>query len=103
MAQIGKKQVMIEPELLHKDLSETIIKAAMNILNVLRPGFDETLYERALAIELKKRGHRVTQQREFPVHYEGQLIGQLVPDEIVDDLVIADTKTVSAFHESHEA
>jgi GxxExxY protein len=63
----------------------------------------EKLYERALVIELKKQGHRVAQQREYPVHYDGQLIGILKPDLIVDDLVIADTKTVTGFHESHIA
>ena len=44
-------------ELVHKDLSESIIGAAMTVLNKLKPGLDEKLYERALAIELRKRGH----------------------------------------------
>ena len=59
--------------------------------------------ENALVIELRKRGHRVDQQREFPVHYDGQLIGTLIPDLIVDDLVIADPKVVTAFNDSHVA
>jgi GxxExxY protein len=54
-------------------------------------------------IELRKRGHKVDPQREFPVFYDGQRIGTLVPDLIVDDLVIADPKVVSAFHDSHMA
>jgi GxxExxY protein len=76
-------------ELVHKDLSEVIIGAAMTVLNTLRPGLDEKLYERALVIELRKRGHRVDSQRQFPVFYESEHIGTLVPDLIVDDLVIA--------------
>ena len=88
--------------ILHK-LSESIIGAAMTVLNVLRPGLDEKLYERAMVIELKKRGHQIAQQREFPVHYDGQLIGTLIPDLIVDDQVIVDTKIVSTFNESHIA
>ena len=52
---------------------------------------------------MTKQGHRVAQQREYPVHYLGQLIGTLKPDLIVDELVIVDTKTVSVFHESHIA
>jgi GxxExxY protein len=90
-------------ELIHKELSESIIGAAMTVLNALKPGLDEKLYEKGLVIELQKRGHRVEQQRQFPVRYEGQLIGTLTPDLIVDSLVVVDTKVVTAFHETHSA
>jgi GxxExxY protein len=93
----------MEKELLYKELSESIIGAAMTVLNTLKPGLDETLYERALVIELRKRGHKIDQQRPFDVHYDGQLIGTLVPDLIVDDLVIVDTKVVVAFNDTHLA
>lgn len=43
---------MEESKLIHEDLSEAIIGAAMRVLNELRPGLDEKLYERALIIEL---------------------------------------------------
>jgi len=89
--------------LLHKQLSEAIIGAAMTVLNTLRPGLDEKLYENALVIELRKRGHNVEQQRQYPVHYDGQLIGTLIPDLIVDELVIADPKVVTAFNDNHIA
>jgi GxxExxY protein len=89
--------------LIHPELSKSIIGAAMNVLNCLKPGLDEKLYEKALVIELEHRGHRVQSQREFDVHYAGQWIGKLVPDLIVDDLVIADTKVVSCFNDNHVA
>ena len=38
----------------------------MEVLNELKPGLDEKLYERALIIELKNRGHMVSVQRSFP-------------------------------------
>ena len=91
------------PELIHKELSESIIGAAMLVLNSLRPGLDEKLYENAMVIELGKRGHCVEQQRPFPVYYDGHLIGTLIPDLIVDDLVIVDSKVVTAFHDTHMA
>lgn len=75
----------------------------MAVLNELRPGLDERLYENALLIELASRGHTVVQQREYPVHYCGQYIGKLVPDLIVDDMVIADPKVVTAFNDTHIA
>lgn len=90
-------------ELIHKELSESIIGAAMEVLNALKPRLDERLYERALVIELTKRGHRVEAQRQFPVFYNEQHIGTLVPDLIVDGVVIVDTKVVSAFSDTHIA
>lgn len=46
-------------DLMHKEISESIIGAAMTVLNALKPGLDEKLYERAMVIELLKRGHQV--------------------------------------------
>jgi GxxExxY protein len=90
-------------ELIHKELSESIIGAAMTVLNSLKPGLDEKLCERALMIELKKRGHRVEAQRQFPVFYDDQHIGTLIPELIVDEEVIVDSKVVTAFTDSHVA
>ena len=50
-----------------------------------------------------ERGHSVNQQKLFKVEYKGREIGRLIPDLIVDDLVIADPKVVSAFNETHLA
>lgn len=75
----------------------------MAVLNELKPGLDEKLYERALVIELRERGHTVDQQKAFDVTYKGRAIGTLVPDLIVDELVIVDPKVVSAFSDSHLA
>jgi GxxExxY protein len=89
--------------MLHKDITEDIIGAAMAVLNELKLGLDEKLYENALVIELQARGRSVEQQREYPVHYHGHFIGKLIPDLIVDGKVIADPKVVSDFNETHIA
>ncbi len=39
--------------MIHEDLSHKIIGATMKVLNELKPGLDEKLYERAMIIELK--------------------------------------------------
>lgn len=51
----------------------------------------------------KQRGHQVESQRQYPVQYKGELIGSLVPDLIVDNLVIADPKVAAAFSDTHSA
>jgi GxxExxY protein len=89
--------------LIHEELSKQIIGAAMEVLNTLKPGLDEKLYENALVIELRERGHAVEQQRSFPVDYKGESIGTLIPDLIVDGKVIVDPKVVTAFNDTHIA
>ena len=89
--------------MLHEEITKDIIGAAMAVLNELRPGLDEKLYENALVIELRVRGHTVEQQREYPVHYRGQFIGKLVPDLIVDGKVLTDPKVATAFNDTHVA
>jgi GxxExxY protein len=75
----------------------------MVVLNKLKPGLDEKLYERAMIIELKRGGHTLSVQSPFPVFYRGELIGKLIPDLIVDEAVIVDPKVVSCFTETHIA
>jgi GxxExxY protein len=89
--------------MIHEQLSGAIIGIAMEVLNELKPGLDEVLYERAMVIELRRRGHTVAVQNSFPVFYQGELIGSLVPDLIVDESVIVDPKVVSVFSETHVA
>ena len=91
------------PKILHQELSGAIIGIAMEVLNDLKPGLDESLYERAMVIELRRRGYAVETQRSFPVFYRGELIGTLIPDLIVDSSIIVDPKVVSAFNEAHVA
>ena len=81
--------------MIHEDLSGKIIGAAIQVLNELKPGLDEKLYERAIAIELKRRGHILSVQRSFTVYYGDELI--------VNDAVIVDPKVVACFTETHVA
>lgn len=69
-------------ELLHADLTQRIIGAAMAVSTALCPGLGERLYENALVLELIEQGLHVLQQQEFPVHYKGKFIGKLIPDLI---------------------
>ena len=46
-------------KIIHEELSGMIIGIAMEVPNELKPGLDEKLYERAMIIELNRRGHAV--------------------------------------------
>jgi GxxExxY protein len=90
-------------DLIHRELSETIIGCAMTVHNTLKPGLREKTYERALVHELSKRGMKTEQQKSFDVLYDGKIIDQMIPDLIVADAVIVDSKCVSAFDDVHTA
>ena len=85
----------------HEKITRAIIGAAMKVHSRLRPGLDESFYEKALVIELAGMGLRVENQRAFPVHYEGHFLGKLIPDLIVEEAVVADPKIVKEFNETH--
>ncbi|OHE77725.1 MAG: hypothetical protein A3G75_08175 [Verrucomicrobia bacterium RIFCSPLOWO2_12_FULL_64_8] len=89
--------------MLHEKPTEDIIGAAMVILNKLKPGLDEKLYERAMVLELRKRKHRIDQQKAYPVFFDAVQIGTLIPDLIVDEAVIVDPKVVVEFNDTHIA
>jgi len=90
-------------EVPHQEITRNIIGAAITVLNALKPGLDEKLYENALVIEMAERGLRVDQQLQYPVHYKGHFIGKLVPDLIVEGKVIVDAKVVTEIHSRHYA
>ena len=57
--------------MLHEELTHSIIGAGMEVLSVLKPGLDEKIYERAMAVELGIRGLAINQQRQFPRVVQG--------------------------------
>lgn len=89
-------------ELIHKDLSEIIIKCYYKVYNTLGYGFLEKVYENALAFELRKMGFKVQCQQPIKVYYESELVGEYFADIIVNDLIILELKANSALKEQHE-
>ena len=77
-----------------KNITEQILGSAMEVLNTLGHGLLEKPYENALVVEWKLRNIPFRQQPRFPVLYKGNKVGEYIPDLIVDDQVIVDTKVV---------
>lgn len=78
----------------HAGLTREIIGAAFEVINALGHGLHEKPYENALVIELRQRGLQVDQQRRFPIAYKGVPVGEYVPDVLVENAVVVDTKTI---------
>ena len=89
-------------ELLHKEITEKIIKCFYKVYNTLGYGFLEKVYENALAIELRKIGFEVKCQFPINVYYESEIVGDYYADIIVNNLVIIELKATKQLDEEHE-
>jgi GxxExxY protein len=76
-------------------VSDRIIGAAIEVHRQLGPGLLETPYKRALCIELAHQGMRIETNRHIPMAYRGELIGEYIPDLIVENTVVVEVKSVS--------
>ena len=89
-------------KIIEKDLSYIIMQAAFEVHNKLGPGFLESLYEKALVIELKAQGHRVEQQKQVIVRYKDQTSGKHILDLVINELVVLELKAVSEIVPIHK-
>ena len=85
------------------ELSNRVIAAAIQVHKGLGPGFLESIYEQALAIELGKRGIKFEAQKEVAVHYDGRIVGKHVLDVLVEGELIVELKAVRALEDVHFA
>jgi GxxExxY protein len=88
-------------DIVEKELSYKIMNAAYQVNNQLGPGFLESIYEAAMALELKARGHNVETQVRVPVYYREEKIGEHILDVFVDDRVILELKAVAEIAPIH--
>jgi GxxExxY protein len=84
-------------------LTETIIGCAIKVSNTLGTGFLEKVYENALAIELRRAGLKVEQQKPLKVFYEGAVVGEYFADVVVNGRVLIELKAIRVFEEVHQA
>ncbi len=89
-------------ELLHKELTDEIIKTFYDVYNELGYGFLEKVYQNSLYLELRERGFRVEAQKQIKVHYKGKEVGEYYADLIVNELVILELKAAEALVKEHE-
>ncbi len=87
----------------HSELTEQIIGAFYAVYSTLGYGFLEDVYEKAMEIELKKRGLTPKTQKSIEVYYADQVIGQYYADIVVNDLVIIELKAAKYLVAEHEA
>ena len=85
---------MHEHELLLKKEVFQVVGCAMEVLNTLGHGLMEKPYENVLVVEFGLRGIPFRQQPRFDVIYKRVRVGEYIPDLIVFDQIVVDTKTI---------
>jgi GxxExxY protein len=82
-------------------LSNTIIGCGIRVHRTLGPGFLEKVYEAALLVELAKAGLSCEQQKNIPLVYAGQRIGEHRVDVLVEGRVVLELKACKDFEDIH--
>jgi GxxExxY protein len=92
---------MVEKGYKHVDITRKIIGAAMKVHSTLGNGFQEVIYQRALAIELTKNNLSFQRELEMPIFYDGQEIGTRRVDFLVEDKIMVEQKAVVKLKNVH--
>jgi len=93
----------IEIEYEKDKLTELIIQSIIRVHQILGPGFLESIYRKALMIELMKQELNVETEKEAVVYYEAEEVGRHRLDIVVGDRIIIELKTVEELSKAHYA
>lgn len=90
------------PYLISPELSYSIVGAAMNVHNVLGPGWNEWDYHRAMIEAICAKGHEVVSHDRKDLEHRGKVVDHFELDLLVDNLVILELKHIkTGFHSEH--
>ncbi|MBS1916793.1 MAG: GxxExxY protein [Bacteroidetes bacterium] len=88
-------------ELVYKEITEKIIGAAMKVHATLGNGFQEVIYQRALAIEMKKSGLVFEREYNMKIFYSGEEIGERRVDFFVENKIMVELKVLIQLENVH--
>ena len=87
----------------HEDLTHRIIGCAYQVYNQLGFGFLESVYKKAMILELTKNGLRAEEEKPLQVYYNDQIVGDFFVDLFVENEIIVELKSVQNLAKEHEA
>jgi len=96
------KQIVKE-EYPHSDLTGKIIGCAMEVHRILGNGFQEVIYQRALAIEMSLQGLSFSREMEMDIYYKDNHIGTRRVDFFVEETIMLELKAVKHLEDVHLA
>ena len=88
----------------YKDITETIIGSAYEVHNILGYGFLEKVYQKALQVELLRRGHSAEIEHPIRVEFKGAIVGEYESSRvgIVAEKVIVELKVAKEYNPKDE-
>jgi GxxExxY protein len=84
-----------------EDRTGRIIGAAIEVHRALGPGFLESVYQNALAVELVAREIPFTAQVNTPIQYRGRVVGMHILDLLVEDQIVVELKAARNLEDIH--
>lgn len=93
----------MEEKYKYQKLTHDIIGAAMEVHRHLGNGFQEVVYQRALAIELSMRNINFEREKEMPLSYKGFDIGTRRVDFFIEEKIMLEIKAVIQLEDVHLA
>lgn len=87
----------------HKELTHKIIGCAMEVHRHMGNGFQEVIYQRALAIEMEMRGISFTREHAMLLQYKGHNVGTRRVDFFVEDSIMVEIKALVDLEDVHLA
>jgi GxxExxY protein len=85
------------------EITRKIIGCAMKVHSTLGNGFQEVIYQRALAIEMQKQGLGFLREMEMTIFYDGIDIGTRRVDFFVEEKVMVELKALEKIEDVHKA
>ena len=90
-------------ELRDSEITDSIIGAAIAVHRELGPGFIESVYEQALAVEFALQGIAFIRQKPIPLFYRDHQIGEHRLDFLVEDKIVVELKAIDSLENVHFA
>jgi GxxExxY protein len=87
----------------HSDITGRIIGCSMRVHSALGNGFQEVIYQRALAIEMADEDLSFSREYEMPIYYKQQQIGTRRVDFLVEGVVSVELKAITTLEDVHLA
>jgi len=85
------------------ELTRKIIGCAMKVHSTLGNGFQEVIYQRAVAIEMRFQGLSFEREKEMPIYYREMHIGTRRVDFFVERAVMVELKAIEKLEDVHKA
>ena len=86
----------------HEEVTQRIIGSAYQVFNNVGFGFVESVYKKAMIIELQKNALKVEEEKPLKVHYDDQVVGDFYVDLLVEDEIVIELKSVRRLAVEHE-